>query len=146
MKKTMMLLAMITFTATLMFAITVDGYVTDAITGDPIDGANVKFVPAEGTGGGGCGGNGGNGGNGGGGGNGGCTSITVTTDVNGYYLITDLEAGVYDGIANKPGSYPSVRIEDVELTDDTTINFELEPGGCIIPPNVFESRRSFSSK
>ena len=144
MKKTMMLLVMLTLTVSVVFALTVDGYVTDASTGEPIEGANVKFVLADGgTGGGGCGG-GGNGGGGNGGG-GGCT-FNVTTDVSGYYEITDLEAGVYNGRANKPGSYPAVWIEDIDITDDTTVNFELEPGGCLTPENVFENKRASSNR
>ena len=155
MKKFLMLISLL-LTSALVFALTVDGLVTDADTGDPIEGANVKFVLADGTGGGGCGGGngggcGGNGGCGGGngggcGGNGGCTVVSVTTNVNGYYEITDLEAGVYDGIANKPGSYPAVRIEDIEITNDLTINFELEPGGCLIPETGLKSKRSSSTK
>lgn len=143
MKKILMLVTML-ITSALVFGLTVDGIVTDIDTGEAIEGANVKFVLVDGTGGGGCGGNGGNGGNNGGcgGGNGGCSVVTVTTGVDGYYEVSDLEAGIYDGRANKPGSYPAVRIEDIELTDDTTINFELEAGGCFTPEDVFESKRS----
>lgn len=138
----------------LVFAITVNGFVTDITTGEAIEGANVKFVLVEAAGGGCGGGNGGNGGNGGGcgggnggnGGNGGgCSVGNVTTDINGYYEINDLEAGIYDGIARKQGSYPAVRIEDVELTEDITINFELEEGGCI-PENAFESKRKNNTR
>ncbi|MDO9577771.1 MAG: hypothetical protein Q7J16_07795 [Candidatus Cloacimonadales bacterium] len=59
-----------------------------------------------------------------------------------FLLTSDVEAGVYDDIAPKPGSYPAVRIEDIELSEDTTINFELEPGGCLIPESVFEAESS----
>lgn len=132
MKKTMMLLAMVVISATVMFALTVDGYVTDADTGEAIEGATVRFVYIDGGGnGGGCGGGNG-GGNGGGCGNG----VNVYTNEDGYYIINDLEPGIYNALARKPCSYPAVHIYDVEILDDTSIDFELTSGNCVHPSRL----------
>ena len=147
MKKTMIVMALMMVSA-LMFALTVDGYVTDADNGEAIDGATVRFIYLEGTcpGGGNNGGHGsnGNGSNQGNNGGYGVNVVTTTTDPNGYYIITGLVEGIYDAIAAKPGSYPSVRVEDVELIEDTTIDFELTGGICEPPARVI--RKSISSK
>jgi len=131
MKKTMMLFAMIVISATVMFALTVDGYVTDVDTGEAIEGATVRFVYTEGGGnGGGCGG--GNGGGCGGGNGGGCGGgVNVYTDENGYYFINDLEPGIYNALARKPGFYHTLHIYDIEILDDTSIDFELTSGSCM---------------
>ena len=143
MKKTMIVIALM-MVSVLMFGLTVDGYVIDADNGEAIDGATVRFIYVDGT----CsGGSGGSHGSNGGGGNNGCNGInvvTVTTDENGYYLISDLTEGIYDAIAAKPGSYPSVRIEDFELIEDTSIDFELTGGTCEPPARIL--KKSYSRK
>ena len=144
MKKTMIVMALM-MVFVLMFGLTVDGYVTDADNGEAISGATVRFIYLDGT----CPGGGNNGGNGGGGNQGnnggyGVNVVSTTTDPNGYYIITDLVEGIYDAIAAKSGSYPSVRVEDVELIEDTTIDFELIGGICEPPARVI--RKSISSK
>lgn len=143
----MMLLAVIAMTATVMFALTVDGYVTDADTGEAIEGATVRFIYIDGTSAG-CGGGCGIGhGNGNGGGNGSMgNGINVTTDENGYYIINDLESGVYNALARKPGSYPSMHIYDVEILDDTSIDFELTGGNCVPPVRLFNQKQSQINK
>lgn len=137
MKKTMILIALMAVSA-LMFGLTVDGYVTDADNGDAIGGAKVRFIYLYGT----SPENGGNGNQGGNGGGNGIHVVSTITDENGYYIITDLEAGIYDALAAKPGSYPSVRIEDVELIEDTTIDFELTGGICPVPASVTRSSKA----
>lgn len=148
MKKTMIVIAMM-MVSVLMFGLTVDGYVTDADNGEAIDGATVRFIYLEGT----CpggGGNGGHGSNGGGGGNQGNNGgyglnvVSTVTDQNGYYIITDLETGIYDAQAAKPGSYPSVRVEDLELIEDTSVDFELIGGTC--EPSARSIGKSISRK
>lgn len=149
MKKTMMLLAVIAITATVMFALTVDGFVTDADTGEPIEGATVRFVYIDGGGTGGCGGGGGNGyggGNGGGNGNCGGNGVNVYTNEDGYYIITDLEPGIYNAMARKHASYPAVHIYDVEILDDTSIDFELTGGNCVPPVRLFHQKQSQINK
>lgn len=145
MKKTMILMALMALSA-LMYGLTVDGYVTDAENGDAIDGATVRFIYLEGTcpGGGSYGGNGGGGGNQGNNGGYGFNVVNTLTDQNGYYIITDLVEGIYDAQAGKPGSYPSVRIEDLELIEDTSVDFELIGGTCEPPVRIL--RKSISSK
>ena len=148
MKKTMILMALMALSA-LMYGLTVDGYVTDAENGDAIDGATVRFIYLEGT----CpggGSNGSHGSNGGGGGNQGNNGgygfnvVSTLTDANGYYIITDLVEGIYDAQAGKPGSYPSVRVEALELIEDTSVDFELIGGTC--EPPTRSIRKSTSRK
>jgi hypothetical protein len=135
MKKAIMLAVVLVLSMTMLISLTVDGYVTDSVTGLGIEGASVRFMLADGSG---CGGNGGNGGNGGGGnggggcggGNGGMNTLFVQTDADGYYTLTDLEAGTYNAVARKPGSYVSSHLFDLEIEEDMTVNFELEPGSC----------------
>ncbi len=131
----MMLIAALAISA-VMFALTVDGYVTDIDTGEAIEGATVRFMLIEGGNcGGGCGGNAGNGGNGGNGGQNGNmgNGITVVTDASGYYVIEDLDAGIYNALARKPGSYASQHVYDLEISEDTSVDFELLGGNCVPP-------------
>jgi hypothetical protein len=96
-------------------------------TGEAIEGANVKFVPAEGTGGCGCGGG---------------AEISVSTMPAVTMKLPIRKQGFIapDGVANKPGNDPSVRFEDLEISADTTANFELEPGGCLIAEDVLKKK------
>ena len=144
MKKTLMLLAVLALASSAVMALTIDGYVTDSDTGEAIQGATVRFV-MEGTCSGGCGsqgGNGSHGGNGGFGGNNGnmANGITVITDENGHYVINDAEAGIYNALSRKTGSYTSQHLYDLQITEDTSINFELTAGTCTTVQRLFQLR------
>ena len=136
MRKLMLIIVVMVLSVTWAVAATVQGMVTDAETGEGIAEATVRFVY---TGEGEFSGRDGNGnshhygpsigshhgqGNGGGNGN---NVYTTLTDENGYYVIEEITEGVYTGIARKIGEYPSVRIENIEITGDTTVDFELIP-------------------
>jgi hypothetical protein len=125
---------MIALTSGIM-ALTVQGTVVDADTGLGIEGATVKFIYLDT-----CQeddrGNGqGHGyGNGQGtGGGAGYNVYTVITDANGAYIIEDLPEGIYNALARKTGSYPSLKFENIEIESDTVIDFELIPGNCEPP-------------
>ncbi|MBN2461052.1 MAG: carboxypeptidase regulatory-like domain-containing protein [Candidatus Cloacimonetes bacterium] len=128
MKRLFILNLLLAFAASWVIAANVQGTVTDIDTGEAVAGATVRFT-LTGEGDGSRDGNGYHHGQGNGGGNG-HNVYTTVTDENGFYLLEDITDGVYTGLARKKGEYPSVRIENIELTGDNTINFELTPCGC----------------
>jgi hypothetical protein len=129
MRKLMFTGLLLTLAVSWLIAGNVQGTVTDVDTGEAVAGATVRFVfNGE------CevlsrNGNGQHHGQGNGGGNG-HNIITTVTDENGYYLLEDLTDGIYTGIALKKGEYPSVRIENIEIAGDVTVDFELTPSVC----------------
>lgn len=144
MRKLMLVIVVMALSVTWAVAATVQGTVTDAETGEGIAEATVRFVYT-----GEFSGRDGNGnghhhgpsigshhgqGNGGGNGN---NVYTTLTDENGYYLIEEIAEGVYTGIARKIGEYPSDRIENIEITGDITVDFELTHCTCEPPVKSF---------
>lgn len=85
-----------------------DGTVTDAITGTPIDGANVHALHEEGF------------------------AWDDETDVTGYYTMT-VGAGTFTVTASHP-QYEDLTISSVEVITDqlTTQNFALTPRGILV--------------
>jgi hypothetical protein len=79
------------------------GIVTDLNTGEPLIGANVLVVG---------------------------TSFGAATDVNGEYLISNLEAGVYEVRASYIG-YQTITVSNIRVNADLTteLNFELPAEG-----------------
>ena len=77
----------------------IKGNVTDLTTGEPLIGANVLVVS---------------------------TSFGAATDVNGEYLISNLEAGVYEVRASYIG-YQTITVSNVRVNADLTteLNFQL---------------------
>ncbi len=133
MKKALLIILTLALSASMAFAASVNGIVTDAVTGEPIEGATVIFTFQDslnlllGHGGGHHGG-----GHHGGGHHGNC-SIVTTTDAQGVYELSDVAEGIYDARARKQGEYSSDSITDIEINAATvTVDFELEP--CSGPP------------
>ncbi|MBN2017582.1 MAG: carboxypeptidase regulatory-like domain-containing protein [Candidatus Cloacimonetes bacterium] len=134
MKKLVALISILMLTVGIIFAASVEGYVTDAENGEGIESAIVRFhfldgdCPEGGTNGNGQ--NGGNNGNNGGNNGGyGINVYNATTDANGYYSIVDLPEGSYEARALKPHTYMPTLIEDITITEDVNVvDFALE--GC----------------
>ena len=57
-----------------------------------------------------------------------------------------LEPGIYNAMARKHASYPAVHIYDVEILDDTSIDFELTGGNCVPPVRLFHQKQSQINK
>ncbi len=131
----MMLAAMTTG----LMALTVEGTVFDAETGEGIEGATVRFVyvntevpDVRGNGNGNGHGNGNGTGNSGGGNA--YNVFTTVTDANGNYILEELPEGLFNVIARKNAAYPAVRVEGVEFSGDTVVyDIELIPGTCEAP-------------
>jgi molybdopterin-binding protein len=84
-----------------------DGTVTDAITGNPIEGANVHALHQDGF------------------------AWDAQTNVTGYYTMT-VAAGTFEATASHP-MYESSTVSDISVITDTvtTVNFELTPRGTL---------------
>jgi len=84
-----------------------DGTVLDAVSGDPIEGANVHALHEEGF------------------------AWDTQSDVTGYYTMT-VATGLYEVTASHP-MYESLTISGVEVITDqlTTVDFELTPRGML---------------
>lgn len=84
----------------------IKGKVTDLQTGEPLIGANVLIVG---------------------------TSFGGATDVNGDYVILNLDAGAYEVRASYIG-YQSITVSNVRVNEDLTteLNFELPAEGIIV--------------
>ncbi|MFC1887835.1 carboxypeptidase-like regulatory domain-containing protein [Candidatus Cloacimonadota bacterium] len=146
MRKLFATIVLLTVITTGIFALTVQGTVTDSETGLGIEGVTVRFVFMNteleidrGNG------NGyGHGHGQGSGGGAGYNVYTVITNADGEYIIEDLPEGVYNALARKQGSYPSVKFEGVEIFSDTVFNFELIAGNCEPPSRsklLFQGRK-----
>ncbi len=127
MKKLIALVSLVLLTASVAFAATASGFVTDSENGNPIEGATVRFHYLDGS----CtreGGNGGNGGNGGGGNGGhGLYVFTTITDANGFYTLTDLPEGNYEARALLVHTYMPQLIEGLVIDENgITVDFALE--------------------
>ena len=85
-----------------------DGTVTDAVTGDPILGANVHAVHDDGF------------------------AWDAQTNVTGYYTMT-VAAGTFDATASHP-MYEAATVSGIDVITDTvtTVDFELTPRGTLL--------------
>jgi len=92
-----------------------EGTVTDAVTGDPIEGAVVRIIPlapvTEGLGGGGWGGG----------------WHRTMTDENGYYRFDELAAGMVTVRVSAPGYLPAENEAEVVIDETSILDVALEP-------------------
>src|SRR4030066_35354 len=105
-KRITMLLLFLSLPSLLLAQGRIKGKVTDLTTGEPLIGANVLVVS---------------------------TSFGAATDVNGEYLISNLEAGVYEVRASYIG-YQTITVSNVRVNADLTteLNFQLPLEGIEI--------------
>lgn len=97
------------------FAGTLQGYVSDAYTNEPIENARVHITTNDGS----------------------HIYYNAYTDLNGFYTI-DIPNRIYNGRALKVTEYKVTLIEGIEVVDGTTnIDFEL------IPTNGNHNRNKF---
>jgi PKD repeat protein len=82
-----------------------DGYVTDATTGDPLAGAMVTAIPGK-------------------------AGIQAITDPNGYYTMT-LPAGTYTVTASMTGYIPLSQSATIIAGEVTTLDFALQEVPCV---------------
>ncbi len=67
------------------------------------------------------------------------TTLGAATDVNGYYVITNIPPGTYTVVVSAVG-YRKITVKNVKVSADltTTLNFEMEPEAIGLPPVVVE--------
>jgi outer membrane receptor protein involved in Fe transport len=70
------------------------------------------------------------------------TTLGAATDLNGFYVITNIPPGTYTVVVSAVG-YRKVSVKNVKVSADltTTLNFELEPEAIGLPPVVVEAER-----
>ena len=70
------------------------------------------------------------------------TTLGAATDVNGYYVITNIPPGTYTVVVSAVG-YRKITVKNVKLSADltTTLNFEMESEAIGLPPVVVEAER-----
>ena len=105
MKKNLITMIFLLGISTLMFAGTVQGFVTDVATGLPISGAKVHFTTNDGL----------------------HICYDAYTDANGFYSM-DITNEIYNGRSLKRREYKVTLIEGIVVGDGViTIDFELTP-------------------
>jgi carboxypeptidase family protein len=105
MRKLFFSLALVMLFGAVLVAGTVQGYVTDSVTGEPIENAKVHFTTNDGQ----------------------HICFDAYTDENGFYSM-DILNETYNGRALKRREYRVTLIENIEIGDGiTTIDFVLEP-------------------
>lgn len=116
------ILLIILFASSFAFSQTgrISGKVTDQQTGEPLIGANIIIVG---------------------------TSLGAASDVNGEYLITNVNAGDYSVKASYIG-YQDVTVNNLKVTSGLTtrLNFELQPTGFATAEVVIVSQRPLIEK
>ena len=123
MKRTISVILFLLLLPTFVFASTagrVKGKVTDLQTGEPLIGANVIVVG---------------------------TSLGAATDVNGEYVISNVEVGVYEVKASYIG-YQAITFSNVRVNADLTteLNFKLPAEGVSVGEVEVVAKRPLINK